>query len=73
MKLPPQSSRERERGVAVIIVLALIGIIMLYLAANQHCLVGLKHQLRLTEQHQIKRLAAPPAATIASNTPAMQP
>lgn len=67
MKIHSPSSRRGERGVAVIVVLAFLAIILLYLAANNQSLVQLKRQIKLTEQHQLKR------TQVVTNAPPVQP
>lgn len=64
MKLKRQSavsSRRSARGSATILVLALVAIMMVFLAANQLVLHNLKRELRLVEQKQLKKFQPPPA------------
>ena len=84
MKLPafhvsrftPHASRGpcRQSGSAVIIVLALLTIIMIYVAGNLRTLNSLGRELKLLERQQIHRLQAvratnsPPAIIIATNS-----
>jgi hypothetical protein len=88
MKLPaihaPRSalharrSRARRSGSAVIIVLALLAIILIYVAANLRTLYTLSSELRLLERRQVQRLqkaapatnAAPAAVVVTNGVPA---
>ncbi|HOX58973.1 MAG TPA: hypothetical protein PLC99_18980 [Verrucomicrobiota bacterium] len=67
--------RHRQRGSAVIIVLALLVIMLIYVAGNIRTLQSLGRELRLIEQQQTQRLKtvgratnAPPASIITTNT-----
>jgi len=57
----PDSSRSRHRthptrrGSAVLIVLVLLACIGILMAANSDTLAALKQELRLLEQHQMKK------------------
>jgi len=71
VSLPPR----RQSGSAVIVVMALLAIIMVYVAANIRTLHSLGRELRLVERQQTRRLHAatrathsPPAITAATNT-----
>jgi len=78
MKLPAvhASSRPcRQGGSAVIIVLALLTIIMIYVAGNLRTLNSLGRELKLLERQQVQRLQAtaratnsPPASTVGTNS-----
>jgi hypothetical protein len=48
--------RQRQGGVAVIVMLALLSIILIYITANIRSLTVLERELKLTEQRQIHRL-----------------
>lgn len=48
-----------QRGVAVIVVLALLAIILLYIGANARTLYFLGRELKLIERQQLQRLAQP--------------
>jgi len=52
-----------ERGSAVIVVMALLVIVLIYLAANVRTLSHLTRDLRLIERQQTNRLAAISAKT----------
>lgn len=54
MKLPIQPARHHERGVAVVIVLALLTILMLYIAANMRSLRIMSQEIKLVEQRQLR-------------------
>jgi len=66
--------RRRQSGSAVIVVMALLTIIMVYVASNLRTINSLGRELKLLERQQIRRLQAvtqtpntPPAATISTN------
>ena len=84
MKLPPlhvsrftlHASRQRGRrsGSAVIVVLALLAIMLIYVAANLRTIASLGAELRLLDRQQVRRLQkatqatnAPPAISVATN------
>ena len=65
----------RESGSAVIVVMALLAIILIYVAGNLKTLANLGRELKLLERQQIRRLQnasprtnAPPAITISTNS-----
>jgi len=65
----------RQSGSAVIVVMALVAIILLYVAGNLRTLHNLGRELRLIERQQVRRLQkatpptnAPPAITVATNS-----
>ena len=67
--------RRRQSGSAVIVVMALLAIILVYVAGNLRTLHNLGRELRLIERQQIRRLQkaatstnAPPAITVATNS-----
>jgi hypothetical protein len=60
-----------QRGVAVIVVLALLAIILLYISANARTLYYLDREIKLIERQQIQRLAKPLPRT--NSIPAIQP
>lgn len=65
----PAAQRPRPRrqgGMAVIVMLALLSIILLFIAANMHSLYSLKREVQLTERRQTQRLAALSAANSAA-------
>ena len=70
-------SRARERGIAVLSVLALVAIVMVYVAANVRTLHSLDGELKLVERRQIHRLkVATPAAhspSVTNSTPSLRP
>jgi hypothetical protein len=66
----------RESGSAVIVIMALLAILLLYMAYNIQTLANLGRELRLLERQQTRRLQttapktnAPPAAIINTNSP----
>jgi|CZKM01.1.fsa_nt_gi type II secretory pathway pseudopilin PulG len=56
----------RQSGSAVIVVLALLSIILVYVAGNLRTLTSLDRELQLLERQQIRRLQT---ATQKTNTP----
>ncbi len=56
-------SRRRQQGTAMIVVLALLAIILIYVADNLQTLHHLGRELKLLEQRQIRRLQAAPETT----------
>ena len=77
----PRRARQRQRGMAVVLVLTLLSILLIYMAGNIRALHSLDQELKLTERRQVKRLNAlsaanAPAATRAAITnaaPAVAP
>ena len=66
--------RRRQSGSAVIVVMALLAIILVYVAGNLRTLNNLGRELKLVERQQTCRLQraaqttnAPPAITVATN------
>jgi hypothetical protein len=78
MKLPlvhASPPRPRPAGSAVIVVLALLAIMLVYVAGNLRTLNSLGRELRLLELQQTHRLQtavratnSPPAITVVTNT-----
>ena len=70
MKLVPQ----RRAGAAVLVVLALLGILSLYVLVNARTITRLKHDVRQVELRQLQRLKTvvppPGAAAAVTNSPA---
>ena len=71
MKLlvPNPQRRPGERGFLVIALLAIISIMLIYIAANLHVLASLKRDIRLVEQKQVQRLnkSFPATSMVATN------
>lgn len=63
--------RQGQRGFLVIALLAIISIMLVYIAANLHVLASLKRDLRLVEQKQVQRLnkAYPSPTAAPTNSP----
>jgi hypothetical protein len=68
-------NRRRQSGSAVIVVMALLAIILVYVAGNLRTLYNLNRELNLLERQQTRRLEraaqttnTPPAITIATNS-----
>jgi len=59
----PGAYRKGEEGTAVIVVVALLSIILLYIAANARTLHYLGRELKIIEKQQIRKLAAAGART----------
>jgi hypothetical protein len=66
----------RQSGSAVIVIMALLSILLLYMAYNLRTLANLGRELRLLERQQTHRLQAaapktnaPPTLTITTNLP----
>lgn len=73
MKLSSPSARRSEQGVAVVVVLALLTILMLYIAANVRSLHIMSQEIKLVEQRQLRhwnRGTVPPVPTTSTNIPA---
>ena len=51
-------SRRRQHGSAVIVVIALVAIVLIYVAGNVRTLHFLTREVKLVEQRQVRRLAA---------------
>jgi len=67
--------RRRQAGSAVIVVIALLAIILVYVAGNLRTLNSLGRELKLLERQQTRRLQtvaqtanSSPAITVATNT-----
>jgi hypothetical protein len=52
------AARRRQRGSAVVVYLALLGIMVILSAANTNTLLHLHREMNLLDQRQIKRLNA---------------
>jgi hypothetical protein len=65
------SHKRRRRGSAVIVMMALLSIMLLYIAASVRSLYTLERELKLLERHQTRRLVALNATShlAATNTP----
>ena len=61
--------RHRQGGMAVIVMLALLSIMLLFIAANIHALYSLKREVQLTEKRQTQRLATLSATNSAAASP----
>jgi len=86
MKIPSSSesrfsNRHRQEGTAVIVMLAILSIMLLYIAATTRSLNSLNQELMLLEQRQVRRLDALSATNTAAlavraaetNAPALAP
>ncbi len=61
------TNRQREQGLAMIVVVAIVAILFVYVAQNAHTLNQLKREVGLIERQQTNRLAhALPATNSAS-------
>jgi Na+/melibiose symporter-like transporter len=78
MKLPLKPNRERG-FFATIIMIAILGIILIFVAANAKRIYQLDRELKLVEQRQVNRLNPPAsptnhvAASVSTNSPAATP
>jgi len=79
MRLLVHQPRRRQQGMAVIVVLALLGIMLLYVGANTRSLRDLGRELKLLERQQIKRLNSrtaftnAPVTTVKTNASSVAP
>ncbi len=71
--------RNRQTGMAAIMMLALLGLVLAFVFANMRALSDLRGELKVIEQKQIRRLnqpttnaALPTPAMLSSNSPAAQ-
>lgn len=76
---PSRANRRNNEGIAVIVMLALLGLILGFIFANLSALSDLHGELQVIERKQIRRLDqsitnAPPAspAATATNSPVAQ-
>jgi len=79
MKIPDPATvtaRKREDGVAVIVMLILLGLVLFFVVANFHTLSDLHGELKRIEQRQIRRInnagtnaVSQSTATRSMNTP----
>jgi hypothetical protein len=70
--MKPVLSRCREQGSAVIVVMAILAILLIYLAANIRTLSNLKRELGVVERQQTNRLATASVRTNAVASPLAQ-
>jgi hypothetical protein len=61
-------SRQAESGMAVILVMALLAIILVYVAGNLGTLHHVSRELRLIEQKQVRRLESISATNLSALT-----
>jgi hypothetical protein len=75
-------TKRNESGMAVIVILALVAIMLIYIAANLRTLSALHRDINLMETKQVRRLAAnvrsapavqPQGATTQTNSVTPQP
>lgn len=66
LSAPGHCGGSRERGSAVIVVIAILAILLIYIGGNIRTLHLLSRDLKQIEQKQIRRLSVPHPAT---NTP----
>jgi len=52
------ASHRRQHGSAVIVVIALVAIVLIYVAGNVRTLHFLTREVKLVEERQVRRLAA---------------
>jgi hypothetical protein len=58
-----RSPRRRQQGTAMIVVLVLLAIVLIYVGDNLKTLSHLSRELKLVEQHQLRRLHSVAGAT----------
>ena len=58
---PFQTARRSERGFMIIAMMALLALMLIYVAASTRSLHQLRQELKLVEQKQIQRLQPAPA------------
>jgi hypothetical protein len=63
-------ARGSERGMATVIFIALLGIMLILVAAESRALFYLHREVKFLEQQQIKRLNAPTTNTVSITTSA---
>jgi hypothetical protein len=64
MKTPQRiASVNRSNGSAVIVVIALVGLLLVFVAANLRAISHFGRELKLLEVRQTRRLQHPPATT----------
>ncbi len=63
LRSPFRHRRTGERGMAVIVVIAIVAILLIYIGGNLRTLHLLSRDLKLVEQRQIRRLSNPNPAT----------
>ena len=68
-----RNRQHSQRGFLVIALLAIITIMLIYIAANLHVLAALKRDIRLVEQKQVQRLnkSFPAPAAFTNSAPAV--
>jgi hypothetical protein len=73
MKIPDLSrvtARKRENGMAVIVMLILLGLVLAFVVANFHTLSDLHGELKRVEQKQIRRINNAGTNTVSQSTAA---
>jgi len=61
-------SRQRERGMATVLFIALLAIMMVLVMVESQALIRLRREVKLLEQQQIKRLNTPPTNAVPTAT-----
>ena len=64
MRISPSNSRNNESGMAVIVVIAILSIILIFVAGNLRTLYLLRSDLRFVENQQTNRLAHATQASV---------
>lgn len=54
----PRIARQRQRGVAILVVLTLLSVLLIYIVGNARALRSLDQELKLMERRQVQRLKA---------------
>jgi len=69
----PQHVRREERGFMIIAMMAILAMMLIYVAASTRSLRQLRQELKLVEQKQVQRLQSPPPSVIVTNRAAIAP
>lgn len=67
----PQTARRSESGFMIIAMMALLALMLIYVAASTRSLHQLRQELKLVEQKQIQRLQSFSPPVPRTNTPAI--
>jgi hypothetical protein len=68
--LREQSGRGRERGMATVIFIALLAIMLILVTAESRALIQLRHEVKLLQKQQIKRLNLSQSNSVVATQPA---
>ena len=68
--LREQSGRGGERGMATVIFIALLAIMLILVTAESRALIQLRHEVKLLQKQQIKRLNLSQSNSVVATQPA---